>query len=206
VTGFPVAPEFRRLSREPGPPDLAGGARPRVLYIVNSGRSHAAETAERLLRETDWEVTCTVGRDDALRRRLSAIAAVRSVPAEVLGWTNEIPRLLRAHHVVVSKAGGATTQEALAAGCPMVVNQIVPGQEEGNYELLRRNGIGALATSPSAVLDALRSAFAGGGKLCAAWRRAVAPLSRPHAAEDILDHVLSAASHEATPGRITSLP
>ena len=80
VTGFPVAPEFRRLSREPGPPDLAGGARPRVLYIVNSGRSHAAETAERLLRQTDWEVTCTVGRNDALRRELEAITATRPSP------------------------------------------------------------------------------------------------------------------------------
>ena len=32
------------------------------------------------------------------------------------------------------------TQEAIAARCPMIVNQIVPGQEEGNYELLRRHG------------------------------------------------------------------
>ena len=52
------------------------------------------------------------------------------------------------HHVVVSKAGGATTQEAVAARCPMIVNQVVPGQEEGNCELLLRHGAGALATTP----------------------------------------------------------
>jgi hypothetical protein len=60
------------------------------------------------------------------------------------------------HHVVISKAGGATTQEAIAARCPMIVNQIVPGQEEGNYELLRRTGAGALATTPAAVIQSLR--------------------------------------------------
>ncbi len=60
---------------------------------------------------------------------------------------------------VVSKAGGATTQEAVAARCPMVVNQVVPGQEEGNCELLLRHGAGALATTPAAVMATLRSAF-----------------------------------------------
>jgi processive 1,2-diacylglycerol beta-glucosyltransferase len=53
------------------------------------------------------------------------------------------------HHVVISKAGGATTREAIAARCPMLVSQIVPGQEEGNYELLRRHGVGALAETPA---------------------------------------------------------
>ena len=191
VTGFPVDPFFHHRAGELMPPELASGARPRVLYIVNSGRSRAPETAERLLRETDWEITCTVGRDDALRRRLLEVAAGRPHRAEVLGWTNEIPRLLLTHHVVVSKAGGATTQEALAARCPMVVNQIVPGQEEGNYELLRRHGVGALATTPEQVLVALRTAFANRGALWSLWRRAVAPLSRPRAAAEILEQVLA---------------
>ena len=31
------------------------------------------------------------------------------------------------HHAVVSKAGGATTPEAINALCPMVVSQVVPG-------------------------------------------------------------------------------
>ncbi len=71
------------------------------------------------------------------------------------------------HHAVISKAGGATTQEAIAARCPMIVNQIVPGQEEGNYELLRRHGAGALAETPEAALELLRRLFEGRGRL---WR------------------------------------
>ena len=74
------------------------------------------------------------------------------------------------HHVVVSKAGGATTQEAIAARCPMIVNQIVPGQEEGNYELLRRHGAGALAETPDAVISALRRAFAWRGRGWREWQ------------------------------------
>ena len=76
---------------------------------------------------------------------------MRSSPARILGWTDEIPTLLATHHVVVSKAGGATTQEALAARCPMIVNQIVPGQEEGNLRLLEKLGGGALAETPDQI-------------------------------------------------------
>ena len=94
------------------------------------------------------------------------------------------------HHALVSKAGGATTQEAIAALCPMIVNQIVPGQEEGNYELLRRRGAGALAQTPDAVISALRRAFAWRGAVWSQWRRALEPLARPAAARDIAAHVL----------------
>lgn len=190
VLGFPVTPFFHEHATGFAPPDLLTGARPRVLYIINSGTRGATETAHRLLAETDWEITCAVGRDDALRRQLTRAAAVRARPAQILGWTDQIPRLLMTHHVVVSKAGGATTQEALAARCPMIVSQIVPGQEAGNWELLRRHGVGALAETPEAVIIALRRAFADSGRVCREWRTAVGPLARPKAAQEIAAHVL----------------
>ncbi len=194
VTGFPVQPFFGEHAGKWAMPELADGARPRVLYIINSARRAAHETAVRLLRETPWDVTCTVGHDTALRARLERVAAGRLPAATLLGWTREIPRLLMTHHVVVSKAGGATTQEALAAQCPMIVNQVVPGQEEGNYELLRRHGVGALAESPAAVLAVLERAFAHDGAEWRRWRRALVPLHRPWAAREIVDHVMTALS------------
>lgn len=188
VTGFPVPPVFARLGGTVAPPALSGGNRPRILVMIHSGRRGAEGTARLLLRELGWDLTFAVGRDEGLRRRLTALAADRT-GVTVLGWTREIPRLLLTHHVVVSKAGGATTQEALAAGCPMIVSQIVPEQEEGNYELLRRHGIGTLATEPTALVAALREAFARDGEGWAQWRAGVAGLRRPHAAAEILDRV-----------------
>jgi processive 1,2-diacylglycerol beta-glucosyltransferase len=193
VCGFPVAPFFAEHAGKLAPPDLAAGATPRVLYIINSGTQHALETARRLLAEVDWDVTFAVGRDDVLRQRLLRLAEDRPRPAQILGWTHEIPRLLMTHHAVVSKAGGATTQEAIAACCPMIVNQIVPGQEEGNYELLRRHGAGALAETPAAVVAELRAAFAAGGGLWRRWRTALTALSRPDAARQIARTILTAA-------------
>ena len=101
------------------------------------------------------------------------------------------------HHVLISKAGGATTQEAIAARCPMIVNQIVPGQEEGNYELLRRHDIGALAETPPAVIAALRDAFADSGRVWRQWRDALVPLIRPDAARTIAAQIVSASENSS---------
>ncbi|OIR01547.1 processive diacylglycerol beta-glucosyltransferase [mine drainage metagenome] len=197
--GFPVQPAFERLGGELSPPDLASGARPRVLQIVHSGVLNAEPTARRLIDETDWELTFAVGRDEALRDRLLRATRNRPHPAAVLSWTDQIPRLLLTHHCVISKAGGATTQEAIAARCPMIVTQIVPGQEEGNYELLRRRGVGALATTPDAVLASLRQAFHGHGWIWNRWRESLTTLARPAAARLIARHALDAGAPAGAP-------
>lgn len=199
VLGFPVHPHFAELAPHLNVPDLKAGHAPKVLYIVNSRTAAALETARQLVTKTAWEVTCTVGRNEALRQELTRLAQGRPVPARILGWTHEIPSLLLTHHVVISKAGGATTQEALAARCPMIVNQVVPGQEEGNYELLRRHGIGALAERPDAVLAALQRAFAGRGEVWHGWRRAAEALSKPRAAYDIAAELLAYADSPEEP-------
>jgi len=189
--GFPVAPFFADEQERLSPPSPAAWERPRVLYIVNSRTPAALETAFRLVAEDRWAVTCTVGRNDELRAQLEHSVAGRRGSAKILGWTSAIPRLLMTHHVVVSKAGGATTQESIAAHCPMIVNQIVPGQEEGNYELLRRHGIGALAQTPDEVMSALERAFAHDASEWRRWRAALSGISRPNAAREIVRTLLS---------------
>lgn len=191
--GFPVPAFFSEHARDLAPPDLAAGATPRVLYLLHSGVRHAWETARRLLAESAWDLTVAVGRDERLCRRLHPLAAARPRPARILGWTDEVPRLLMTHNIVISKAGGATTQEAIAARCPLLVNQVVPGQEEGNYELLRRHNVGALVETPDAVVTALQRAFADRGAVWRQWRAALAPLAHPDASHAIAVRLLAAA-------------
>jgi processive 1,2-diacylglycerol beta-glucosyltransferase len=73
----------------------------------------------------------------------------------------------------------------------MIVNQVVPGQEEGNCELLLRHAAGALATTPATVITTLRSAFADNGRGWIAWHSALESLARPDAARAIASHVLA---------------
>lgn len=195
VSGFPVNLEFARRPTALQPPDPAGGGVRRVLYMVNSGRARALEIAARLLREPDILVTITAGRDVRLLADLQELARNAPGRAVLLGWTDQVPTLLMNHHVVIGKAGGATTQESINALCPMIVNQIVPGQEEGNFELLRRHDAAALAVTPDAVVAALDTLFADNGARWRECRDNLRKLARPDAARAIAAHVLQAIGH-----------
>jgi len=191
VSGFPVDLAFadRAAALQPRTPGPASS--PRVLCMINSGRHRARDTAAALLRQPGWHITFTTGRDFALRKEITDLARVSSATAEVLGWTDRIPELLMTHHVAVSKAGGATTQEAISAHCLLVVSEIVRGQEEGNYELIRRLDAGALAFTPEAIVSTLRAVFADDAALWRRWRANLARHAQPAAARTIAAAVLA---------------
>ncbi len=190
VSGFPVALNFADRTPELVPPEVKAGAPQRILYMINSGNASVLQTAERLMGQSGREVTITAGRNDELKKRLEHLAKGAPARVEVLGWTKRVPELLMTHHLVISKAGGATTQESINALCPMIVNQIVPGQEEGNWELLKTQGAGAHAETPDAIALTVDAAFADGGAQLARWRQALKTLARPAAARAIARQVL----------------
>ncbi len=201
VLGFPVHPRFADLrghADRPDPADPQPGQGRRVLYMINNGKKNAPELVRRLLAEVDGlALTVAAGRDPRLHSAIEAAAAEVgnghrcAASFRVLGWTKEIPELLTSHHLLISKAGGATVQEAIAAGCPMLISQVAPGQEEGNAQLLLDNDAGALALTPDDTVAAVRAVFADEGKLCRRWMQNIAPLSRPDAARDTARFVLA---------------
>ena len=98
------------------------------------------------------------GRNEPLRARLEEISASLPTPMTVLGFTNEIPEYFHAVDLLVTKAGPGALAEANAAQLPVVVYDYVPGQERGNVEFVRHNGLGAVALhSASEVVRAVRS-------------------------------------------------
>ena len=109
---------------------------------------------------------------------------VEGIFAKLEEETEELRQAIRDHSSYPADlaAPAATTQEAINALCPMIVSQVVPGQEEGNYELLRRHRTGTHAPTPDAVIAALQHAFAHQGRVWREWRKALVPLAHPTAA------------------------
>lgn len=191
VSGFPVALTFANRNADVAPPDPAGKERRRVLLMINCSRRRAIAIAHAVVVYPGLEVTITAGRSAALRRELAALPHHPGSSVEVLGWTDRIPELLMRHHLVISKAGGATTQESINALCPMIVSQVVRGQEEGNWELLRTHDAGVLATTPEQVIAAIEAAFADDARRWTQWRAGLQTLARPTAAVDIARRIIT---------------
>jgi len=185
VFGFPVSPRFADFTKDRQSP---AEVTPRVLYVINAGTGRAPALVRALL-ELDIQLTVTVGRDEKLRRAIEKAAADRKI--DIFGWTDELPRLLCENHVLIGKAGGATVQETIAAGCPMIINHIVSGQEEGNARLIVETNSGAIALSNDEVVAEVQRAFASGAKQWHQWSVNVSKLSRPRASLDIAEFLLS---------------
>ena len=196
--GFPVSPVFSNPSAELPPP--VDDAPRRVLYIINTGKKKAGKAIDRLTELDNVHLTICAGRDPELRAQLIERSRDRADRVRVLGWTNQIPELLMSHHLVISKAGGATVQEAIAARCPMIINQVIPGQEEGNAELIVRGGLGAIGEKNREVAELVANAFADGASQWSEWRRNLKRVSRPDAAERIAELILQE-SEPANSGR-----
>ncbi len=187
--GFPVSPAFARERKAPMMAPVRG-ERFKVLYVINTGKAKAGKSIDQLLKVDGLELTITVGRDASLKAKLSERLAQYGERVRVFGWTNQMPKLLMSHHLVVGKAGGAIVQEAIAAACPMIVNQVIPGQEEGNARLLEALEIGAVVERGKEVRHMIEDVFAHQGRRWKEWKENLAKVSRPDAALRIAELVL----------------
>jgi processive 1,2-diacylglycerol beta-glucosyltransferase len=187
VFGFPVSPRFAALGASPIRP---AGLPWRILQMINAGQRFASDLARWLARIPNTQLTVTVGRDENVRRAVESIRNASAQKFTIIGWTTELPQLLASHHVLVSKAGGATVQEAIAAACPMIINQVVPGQEEGNAQLITQTNSGTVALNNDEVVATLTRAFADEGKLLREWSTNMAKISRPAASLQIAKFLL----------------
>ncbi len=98
------------------------------------------------------------GRNEPLREKLEEMSRTLPTPMTVLGFTNQIPEYFHAVDLLVTKAGPGSLAEANAAQLPIIVYDYVPGQERGNVDFVRNNGLGAVALHGAGqVVQAVRT-------------------------------------------------
>ena len=59
-----------------------------------------------------------------------------SKPTKLLYYTNEVEKYMHMADFIITKPGGLTVTESIAAGLPMVIFKAIPGQEEQNADFL----------------------------------------------------------------------
>jgi 1,2-diacylglycerol 3-beta-galactosyltransferase len=117
-----------------------------LLMAGGEGGGKLLHAALRLAKaKLPMHLVVVCGRNDTLRAKIEELAGSLPTPMTVLGFTDKIPELMRAADLLVTKAGPGTLAEANAAQLPMVVYDYVPGQERGNVDFVRNNGIGIVA-------------------------------------------------------------
>jgi 1,2-diacylglycerol 3-beta-galactosyltransferase len=125
---------------------VGGGEGMGPLFEISQGISNSG---------LPCELAVIAGRNQALKQQLEA--ADWKVPAHIYGFVTNMPDLMRAADVIITKAGPGTLCEAFNAGLPIILYDYLPGQETGNLGYVVDTGAGVWAPSPEAVVTALRS-------------------------------------------------
>ncbi len=133
------------------------------------------------------------GRNQSLRARLTRRSW--SVPARILGYTEEMPLWLRAADLLVTKAGPSALAEALAEGLAIVIMGALPGQETDNVRYLTSRGAAVWAPGPGAVRETVGRLLPPSEEAAMFSSRAIA-LARPEAASAIAERLLALAQPE----------
>src|SRR5690606_593688 len=201
VTGIPIDGRFTDL-----PPRLEAKARlgldsdREVLLLMASGLE-AADLVALItqLRTLTWPLTVVVvcGRSPELARVAAKASAEPPGPVnfKVLGLVDDIPTQMAAADVMVSKPGGMTSSEALAAGLPLLLVSPYPLQEEVNANVLLENGA-ALRIEPLSTFSHKLRRLLEDPEHLAGMRAAATRLARPAAAHSVARQVLD----ELVPG------
>lgn len=187
--GLPVSSVFlngpMRLSerdRARVPPGASG--RPFLVVVTGGGEGSGGITqrVSALIRHfNDLEVVAICGRNHRARRKLAKLAARSAGRLTVHGSAADMAAWLRRADVVATKAGPGTIAEAACCGTALLITSYLPGQEDGNVELVVTAGAGRYVPRVADLLSEVTRLRADPAAL-EAMRAASARLARPLAA------------------------
>lgn len=196
MLGMPIDPKFtrevdakeelqKRFGLNPGLP---------VILLVGGGDGAGGlQAAVRAISQARLPVQLLIvtGRNRRLYAHLQRTRASLHVPAKVFGFVQNMPELMHAADVIVTKAGPGTICEALACGLPIVLSGYVPGQEEGNVEFVVTNKVGTMARDTLELVDALRKLIKPGSPQRRREVENANKISQPRSSFSIASHILS---------------
>jgi UDP-N-acetylglucosamine:LPS N-acetylglucosamine transferase len=147
------------------------------------GSPRALDNLSRLAqRDLDAQLIVICGRNDVLRQRVTAMPS--HMPIRAVGFVEHVADLMRSADLLLTKAGGLTLAEAFSCDVPVVVHDLLPGQEAGNLEFVLEHGAVEFAHGPRHLAQIVGDLIEQPARREALAARG-ARLARPHAAREI---------------------
>ena len=191
-TGLPVHPRFVRGLRDKAEARNLLGWRPDLPAVLLVGGGEGMGPIYKTARAIDAQrLNCQLiviaGHNRQLKADLEACHW--NQPTIIYPFVKDMPTLMAATDILVTKAGPATITEACIAGVPMILYDAIPGQETGNVDYVVEQQVGVFAPSPQAVSDAVAGWLAQGPAALQVRSDRARAIARPNAVFDIADEI-----------------
>ncbi len=195
ITGLPVNPHFINSMTSKAEAREGFGFDPLLPALLIVAGGEGMGTIYKMVKALDAQrlnvqIVVVCGRNEDLKTKL-----------ETRSWTNarhifgyvtnhhEMPRLMAACDIIVTKAGPSTISEAAIAGLPMIISDRIPGQETGNVKLVLENDAGVYLPKPEKVVSKIIDWLAEGPEMLAKRSANARRIARPNAVWEIAEAV-----------------
>ncbi len=187
--GIPVHPRFRQhLGRTLLIQEL-GLEEGKFNILLTSGSFGIGPVAEMLnvlkAKAPKIQVIIVTGKNEVAYQDL--IKREYAFPTKIYGYVENMDQLMEVSDLAVIKPGGSTTCELLVKACPFLMLKPIPGQEEGNGEVVVLEGISQFINHPREILEKWPSVE--DPLFAKRLREAIARFAKPDSAPHIVEYI-----------------
>jgi 1,2-diacylglycerol 3-beta-galactosyltransferase len=159
VYGQPVGLKFSRLASSKDSLKRRFGLEDKrsTILIVGGGEGYGQiyRIARKIARSIpSSQLLVVAGRNKKLQKKLEL--RDWEVPTRIFGFVDNMPELMGAADLLITKAGPGTINEAFISGIPLLLSGYIPGQESGNVRYVSDNRAGAYARTTWGIARQVR--------------------------------------------------
>jgi processive 1,2-diacylglycerol beta-glucosyltransferase len=160
ITGIPILPNFSEQSDK-----MLAARRFKINLetpiILIMGGGQGLGPMKQIIQEIDkiqmqCQIIVVTGTNKLLMKSIKNLKTKCKNPVILLGCTDLVGSLMDISTIIITKAGGLTTSEALVKGLPIVISKSIPGQEENNAQFIVSEGAGIRAEAASDVAGCVK--------------------------------------------------
>jgi 1,2-diacylglycerol 3-beta-galactosyltransferase len=191
ITGLPVHPHFGAESRPPAQIRAELGWKidmPTVLIVGGKRVPRVLEIAQIIDRSglgARVQLAILAGGDEDLYAQLTAQTWRGEV--HLYRYVENMPAVIHASDLVMSKAGGLIVSETLACRRPLILTSAISGQETGNVEYVTSAKAGEWAPNPVDALACLVRWLADDGAILRQYTTNAGRAGKPNAVYKVVD-------------------
>ena len=191
VSGIPVNPAISKEKRQKKDIRAELGWQKEIVTLLAVGSrrvKHLVETVQEINEsQLPIQLIIVAGGDMDLYQQLKTIQW--SLPVYLYNFVDQMPMMLHAADMVMTKAGGLIISESLACGLPMLLIDLIQGQETGNADFVSQQGAGAIVKTPAEMIITLNNWLSNDQKELEEFSSRACLLGKPHAANTIADEI-----------------
>lgn len=194
ITGIPISLKFsKKIDRQKILSDLKFSSSQPVLLILGGKiicRNLLKVVKGIKEKNHSTQFIIVASRDKNLQKELKKSKINNDPSVRLFDFVNNLDEYMTAADLVFTKAGGLTVAESLAKGLPMIINDIIPGQEQDNVNYLVSHRAGIKVKSIEEIIDNVIGLFNQPDKLMKMKENCL-KIAKPNAAVELADFVIS---------------